>query len=67
MANTRLAHRLGKAGDWVLLYYSEGEKLGQAMVVTESESDLAGRRVVRGRERETKAHYERERVLAQAR
>ncbi len=61
-ANTHLAHSLDKSRDWVVLYYSEGGKLGQAMVVTEDRGDLAGRRVVRGREEETRAHYERERV-----
>ncbi len=58
-ANTHLAHSLDKTDDWIVLYYSEGGKLGQAMVVTEARGDLAGMRVVRGREQQTEAHYER--------
>ncbi|MCL6431411.1 MAG: DNA-binding protein [Anaerolineae bacterium] len=63
-ANTHLAHSLHTNHDWVILYYSEGERQGQAMVVTEIEGDLAGRRVVRGREEETRAYYQREAVPA---
>ena len=54
-ANTHLAHRSGKTGDWVMLYYAEEGRLGQAMVATETVGDLAGKRVVRGREREETA------------
>jgi len=58
-SNTRLAHELGKTGDWVVLYYAlPGEKEGQATVVSETQGDLAGLRVVRGREQEAKRVYE---------
>ena len=52
-ANTHLAHTLGHTKDGVILYYQDAEgRVGQAMVVTERQGDLAGRRVVRGREGE---------------
>ena len=52
-SNTALAHRLGKARDWVVLYFhSDGGAEAQRTIVTESRGALAGRRVVRGRERE---------------
>lgn len=64
LANTHLAHRRHMNHDWVILHYSEGGRRGQAMVVTETAGDLAGRRVVRGREEETRAYYRREAVPA---
>ncbi len=66
-SNTKLAHELGKTRDWVVLYYARpGEREAQATVVTETGGDLAGRRVVRGRERETSELYAREREIARA-
>ena len=66
-SNTKLAHDLGKTHDWVVLYYRRpGEREGQATVVTETEDELAGRRVVRGRERETREAYARMREPARA-
>ncbi len=66
-SNTKLAHDLGKTHDWVVLYYAApGGREGQATVVTEMEGELAGRRVVRGRERETREAYARLRELARA-
>lgn len=66
-SNTKLAHELGKTRDWVVLYYARpGEREAQATVVTETGGDLAGRRVVRGRERETSELYAREREMARA-
>lgn len=66
-SNTKLAHDLGKTRDWVVLYYRRpGEREGQATVVTETEGELAGRRVVRGRERETREAYARMREPARA-
>ncbi|HVS04149.1 MAG TPA: helix-hairpin-helix domain-containing protein [Thermoanaerobaculia bacterium] len=57
-SNTAQAHRLGKTRDWVVLYfYDPAHQEGQATVVTETRGPLAGRRVVRGRERECKAFY----------
>lgn len=57
-SNTRLAHELGKTGDWVVIYYhSDNEPEGQCTVVTEARGDLEGRRVIRGREGECRAYY----------
>ncbi len=58
-SNTAQAHELGKTHDWVVIYYDrEGQPKNQATVVTEMSGPLEGRRVVRGREAETKAYYE---------
>ncbi|MFO0846596.1 MAG: helix-hairpin-helix domain-containing protein [Gemmataceae bacterium] len=51
-ANTALAHRLGMTSDWVVIEFERGEVCGQRTVVTETQGDLAGQRVVRGREAE---------------
>ncbi|HET9428574.1 MAG TPA: helix-hairpin-helix domain-containing protein [Allosphingosinicella sp.] len=52
-SNTRLAHELGRIGDWVVIYYHTNSSAeGQCTIVTERRGPLAGRRVVRGRERE---------------
>jgi putative hydrolase len=57
-SNTARAHQLGRSRDWVVIYFhSDHEPEGQCTVVTESQGDLAGRRVVRGREAECRAHY----------
>ena len=59
-SNTPQAHRLGKTSDWVVLYFYDHEHAeGQHTVVTETRGPFAGRRVVRGREAECKAHYAR--------
>jgi hypothetical protein len=49
-SNTPLAHRLGKTGDWVVIYHERDGDEGCSTVVTETQGPLAGRRVVRGRE-----------------
>jgi Holliday junction resolvasome RuvABC DNA-binding subunit len=57
-SNTARAHELGRTRDWVVIYYYDGEHVeAQCTVVTESRGALAGRRVVRGREEECRAHY----------
>jgi hypothetical protein len=57
-SNTALAHELGRTHDWVVVYwYDAGHREHQCTVVTESAGDLAGRRVVRGRENECLAWY----------
>lgn len=56
-SNTARAHRLGKTDDWVVLYHERDGHERQATVVTEHQGALAGRRVVRGRERECREHY----------
>jgi hypothetical protein len=58
-SNTAKAHELERTHDWVVLYFYDhdhGER--QRTVVTESRGALTGRRVVRGRELECRAHYE---------
>jgi hypothetical protein len=57
-SNTAQAHQLGRTHDWVVLYHYDDEHAeGQHTVVTETHGPLAGRRVVRGREAECRAHY----------
>ena len=54
-----LAHELGTTRDWVVVYFhADAGGEGQRTVVTETRGVLAGRRVVRGREDECRAHYE---------
>ena len=57
-SNTAQAHQLGRTRDWVVLYFYDDEHAeGQHTVVTETHGPLVGRRVVRGREAECRAHY----------
>jgi DNA polymerase (family X) len=58
---TDKAHELNKTGDWVVIYYDRGEDEEQVTVVTEWNGPLAGKRVVRGREAESAAYYEKAR------
>lgn len=52
-SNTARAHELKRTGDWVVLYYYDGDhREGQCTVVTETAGSLTGSRVVRGREAE---------------
>jgi hypothetical protein len=60
-SNTALAHRLNKTHDWVVVYFDDGQASGQRTIVTETRGDLRGRRVARGRERESRLHYQKER------
>lgn len=57
-SNTARAHDLGKTHEWVVIYYSHDGEESQATVVTASSGALKGRRVVRGRETETRAYYD---------
>ncbi len=57
-SNTAQAHKLDKTHDWVVIYYEKGGLESQATVVTGSGGELEGKRVVRGREMETKQHYQ---------
>jgi putative hydrolase len=57
-SNTALAHRLGRIGDWVVIYFSNNDHRGQRTVLTETRNDMRGRRVVRGREAECRRYYE---------
>jgi len=57
-SNTARTHQLGRTGDWVVLYFYDGDhREGQCTVVTETRGRLRGRRVVRGREADCFAHY----------
>lgn len=57
-SNTALAHELGRTQDWVVIYFHLGDgPEGRRTVVTERRGDLAGKRVVRGREAECTAHH----------
>jgi hypothetical protein len=57
-SNTARAHELKRTLDWVVLYFYDHQHVEkQRTVVTESRGPLAGRRVVRGREAECRAHY----------
>jgi len=58
-SNTAKAHELERTHDWVVLYFYDDHRAeSQRTVVTEHHGALAGRRVVRGREVECRAHYE---------
>ena len=57
-SNTARAHELDKTHDWVVIYYDQDGEEGQATVVTGRGGSLEGRRIVRGRETESKKYYE---------
>ena len=64
-SNTATAHELGRTHDWVVLYfYGDDHAEGQRTVVTEAHGALRDHRVVRGRELECSAYYERGGTLA---
>jgi hypothetical protein len=52
-SNTARAHELGRTRDWVVIYWERDGHEDQCTVVTERSGRLAGKRVVRGRERES--------------
>jgi len=55
-SNTARAHQLGRTGDWVVVYFVDGDHAEhQRTVVTETRGALTGRRVIRGREEECRA------------
>jgi DNA uptake protein ComE-like DNA-binding protein len=56
-SNSALAHELGMTRDWVIIYYERDGEEDQCTVVTERRGQLAGKRVVRGRESECLAFY----------
>jgi hypothetical protein len=59
-SNSATAHRLGKTRDWVVIYWERDGHEDQATVVTEYRGPLKGRRVVRGRERESLSYWARD-------
>lgn len=58
-SNTARAHELGTTRDWVVITREDPEGQGQWTVITGRYGKLRDRRVVRGREAECSAHYER--------
>lgn len=56
-SNTKRAHDLGKVDDWVVLYFESDGHQAQRTVVTETTGELAGKRVVRGREAACNRYY----------
>lgn len=56
-SNTQRAHALGKTQDWVVIYFSRGSAEQKCTIVTEFKGELAGKRVVRGREQECREYY----------
>jgi len=61
-SNTARAHEMGRTNDWVVIYYDSPEGGGQSTVVTAKQGPLAGRRIVRGRERESLDYHERQKA-----
>jgi DNA polymerase (family 10) len=59
-SNTAQAHELGMTQDWVVIYYERDGEENQCTVVTERRGKLAGRRIIRGRESECAAYYNKE-------
>lgn len=58
-SNTALAHELDKVKDWVIIYfYDNHHQEGRHTVVSESQGELKGQRVVRGRELECRRYYQ---------
>ncbi|MBE2270935.1 MAG: DNA-binding protein [Anaerolinea sp.] len=57
-SNTARAHELDKTHDWVVIYFERDGKERQHTVVTETSGALKGKRVVRGREPETRRYYD---------
>jgi DNA polymerase (family 10) len=59
-SNTARAHQKGKTGDWVVLFFDDGEKESQCTIITAEWGILEGQRIVRGREAECLRFYERQ-------
>jgi hypothetical protein len=57
-SNTARAHELDRTRDWVVIYWERDGHEDQCTVVTERRGPLAGRRVVRGYERESARVHE---------
>lgn len=66
-SNSARAHDLGKLRDWVVVLYKSDDGEGEATVVTEYRGAMQGRRIVRGRERECRAHHDEHRVAGDVR
>jgi DNA polymerase (family 10) len=57
LSNTARAHELHTTRDWVVLYFERRGQEGQCTIVTETRGPPAGRRVVRGREKECAVYF----------
>lgn len=57
-SNTTRAHQKGKTGDWIVLFFDDGEIESQCTIITAEWGVLGGRRIVRGREAECLRYYE---------
>lgn len=57
-SNSARAHEMGMTRDWVVIYRDDDGGEGRWTVVTSQFGALRGRRIVRGREQECRAHYE---------
>ncbi len=59
-SNTARAHAAGRTHDWVVIYFYDGDhRERQCTVVTETRGPLKGKRVVRGREDESRSQLPR--------
>ena len=56
-SNTAQAHQLGKTREWVVIFYERNGREHQNTVVTETRGPQKGKRVVRGREAESRGYY----------
>ncbi len=56
-SNTARAHELGTTKDWVVIYRDDSQGNGQWTVITSRFGPLRGKRIVRGREEETRRYY----------
>jgi hypothetical protein len=59
-SNTSRAHELDKTHDWVVIYYQKSGEQRQNTVITARQGPLRGKRIVRGREKETRDYYDRD-------
>lgn len=57
-SNTARAHELGATRDWVVIYRDDRDGDGQWTVVTARMGRWKGKRIVRGRERQCAAYYQ---------
>lgn len=56
-SNTARAHEQGMTRDWVVIYHDDGRSERVSTVLTAQRGDLAGRRLVVGREKECRTYY----------
>ncbi len=67
-SNTRLAHELGRAKDWIVIHYeADKQPESQCLVIKETRGPSLGLRVVRGRETECMELWMRTHFAEQAR